>query len=70
MSAGKKRAPPAEPASPLPQFFYGDGITPDPCLRDRDATAKRIQRLEARQASPSDGLDRSFDYDDSDVGDE
>jgi len=56
---------------PPETFYYGDGETVDPCLRERGFNAKRISRLErASQAAATDGLDRSFDYDDSESGDE
>ena len=55
--------------SQLPLFYYGDGETVDPMLRDRDANQKRIQRLERkeREATATDGLDRGVD--DNEFGD-
>ena len=64
----KKKEAPKEPS--LPQYFYGDGVTPDPMLRDRGFNAKRLQRLESRQqpTEATDGLDRELPESDTVAG--
>jgi len=67
----KKREVVPTIGSPPETFYYGDGETVDPCLRDRGSYDKRISRLErTRAAAETDGLDRSFDYGDSDASDQ